>query len=93
MTDAKDELRDRFEEHTEDTGGTRGAQDSDTTRSRSQYPMYLSEALQDELDETFKRYNAERTLDGQEEVEKHKDFLKEVVRAGLKGEWTDHVKD
>lgn len=96
-----DDLMDRFDdveesdetESTEDTKDTGHTRDTESTRSRSQYPMYLSEALQDELDQTFKRFNAERTLDDLEEVEKHKDFLEGVVRAGLDAEWEDYVVD
>lgn len=103
MSDGKDELRNRFEERTPDseepddteetdtTENTGHTRDTESTRSRSQYPMYLSEQLQDELDDTFKRFNAERTLDGKEEVEKHKDFLEGIVRAGLDQDWEEYV--
>ncbi|QLG30047.1 hypothetical protein HUG10_20815 (plasmid) [Halorarum halophilum] len=60
-----------------------GGTSEESTRSRSQCPMYLSEQLQGDLDRTFKRYNAKRTLDGDDEVEKHKHFLEGLVRAGL----------
>lgn len=97
-----DDLMARFDEvegETEDadttghTDTTSSTKNTESTRSRSQYPMYLSEQLQDELNQTFKRFNAERTLDGKEEVEKHKDFLEGVVRAGLDVEWEDYVID
>lgn len=130
MSDGRDELRDRFEDHlaepsgsTEDTEDTDGSEDtaeaddagdagetghtghtetaegsgdgdaSDTTRSRSQYAMYLSESLQDELDETFEQFNAQRTLDGEPKVEKHRDFLESVVRAGLEADWEGRIDE
>lgn len=102
-----DDLMDRFpddEEKTQDSDGTNDTGDTDTaqeasdtgdtesTRSRSQYPMYLSDALQDELNTTFKRFNAQRTLDDEPEVEKHKDFLEAIVSAGLDAEWEDYIE-
>ena len=98
MTDPKDELRGRFQDHveksdnTDNTGNTEdadyagdasNAQDTDSTRSRSQYAMYLSEDLQKELNNSFERLNAQRVLDDKEKVEKHRHFLEGVVRAGL----------
>lgn len=74
--------------HTEETGQTSGTR----TRSRSQYPMYLSERLQDELDETYERERAERTLDGREAIEKHSDFLEAVVWEGLESDWEERLE-
>ena len=53
------------------------------TRSRSQYPMYLSEELQEDLDDRFNKFNARRELNDEEQVEKHKHFLEGLVRSAL----------
>lgn len=101
-----DDLMDRFDDvedseettdQTEDTGHTDTTDDGGgtsadgSTRSRSQYPMYLSDDLQEELNDTFDRFNAQRTLDGDGSVEKHKDFLEAVVREGLDGDWQSRI--
>lgn len=101
-----DDLMDRFDDvedseettdQTEDTGHTDTTDDGGgtsadrRTRSRSQYPMYLSDDLQEELNDTFDRFNAQRTLDGEGSVEKHKDFLEAVVREGLDGDWQSRI--
>ncbi|MDY6776831.1 MAG: hypothetical protein SVQ76_01870 [Candidatus Nanohaloarchaea archaeon] len=54
-----------------------------STRSRSQYPMYLSEELQDRLDDRYKKFNARRELNDKEQVEKHKHFLEGLIRSAL----------
>lgn len=59
---------------------------TESTRSRSQYPMYLSEELQDKLDDRFNKFNARRELDDEEQVEKHKHFLEGLVRSALDSE-------
>lgn len=56
---------------------------SDSTRSRSQYPIYLSGELQEELDDRYNKFNARRELDDREQVEKHRHFLEGVIRSAL----------
>jgi hypothetical protein len=56
---------------------------SDSTRSRSQYPIYLSGELQEELDDRYNKFNARRELDDKEQVEKHRHFLEGVIRSAL----------
>jgi hypothetical protein len=91
-----DDLMERFDEaegsesdddepeRTETAGGGATSESATTaTRSRSQYPMYLSEELQEELDDRFNKFNARRELDDQEQVEKHKHFLEGLIRVAL----------
>lgn len=88
--EATDQTDDTGHTDTTDAGGGMSGQ-SGSTRSRSQYPMYLSDDLQEELNDTFDRFNAQRTLDGEGSVEKHKDFLEAVVREGLDGDWQSRI--
>lgn len=74
-----DEDEDEEEESTEPDSSTSSA----STRSRSQYPMYLSEELQEELDDRFNKFNARRELDDKQQVEKHKHFLEGLIRSAL----------
>jgi hypothetical protein len=94
-----DDLMDRFDEVEEEkqTEGTTEETDSESvdtenrgsksstaaTRSRSQYPMYLSEELQEELDDRFNKFNARRELNDEKQVEKHKHFLEGLIRSAL----------
>lgn len=57
--------------------------DGPSLREQRHVAMYLSEALQEELNDSFERLNAQRILDDKEKVEKHRHFLEGVVRAGL----------
>lgn len=54
-----------------------------STRSRSQYPLYLSEDLQEKLDDRFNKFNARRELNDEQQVEKHKHFLEGLIRSAL----------
>lgn len=76
---------------TEETNTTQETSETESTRSRSQYPMYLNDDLQDELNTTFERFNAQRTLDDEPTVEKHKDFLEAIVSAGLDANWEEYI--
>jgi hypothetical protein len=101
MSDEKPGLGDRFADHMDDPDETDGTSDTghtdhsnqDTTRSRSQYAMYLPDELQAELDDVFERVNAQRVIDGEAKLEKHKDFLTAVVRAGLDADWEDELDE
>lgn len=88
-----DDLMDRFDDVEESVTDTDADTDADTetdeeshsdsTRSRSQYPIYLSGELQEELDDRYNKFNARRELDDQEQVEKHRHFLEGVIRSAL----------
>ena len=84
-----DDLMDRFddvEESVTDPDADRENQKesgSDATRSRSQYPIYLSGELQEKLDDRYNKFNARRELDDKEQVEKHRHFLEGVIRSAL----------
>jgi len=84
-----DDLMDRFddvEESVTDPDADREGKtesSSDSTRSRSQYPIYLSGELQEELDDRYNKFNARRELDDKEQVEKHRHFLEGVIRSAL----------
>jgi hypothetical protein len=84
-----DDLMDRFDDgegsvtDTDADTETDEESHSDSTRSRSQYPIYLSRELQEELDDRYNKFNARRELDDQEQVEKHRHFLEGVIRSAL----------
>ena len=84
-----DDLMDRFddvEESVTDPDADRENKkesSSDSTRSRSQYPIYLSGELQEQLDDRYNKFNARRELDDKEQVEKHRHFLEGVIRSAL----------
>lgn len=66
--------------------GSRPGPDPDPTSTRStrtKYPIYLTETFQEELNQRYKRMNAQRIMDDEPEIEKHKHFLEAVLRAGL----------
>lgn len=68
------------------SGGSRPGPDPDPTSTRStrtKYPIYLTETFQEELNQRYKRMNAQRIMDDEPEIEKHKHFLEAVLRAGL----------
>ncbi|MFB6177559.1 MAG: hypothetical protein ABEI99_10520 [Halobaculum sp.] len=60
-----------------------GRGDGSPVRDRTNYTIYVSDSVRDDLDEQFRRFNAERTLDGKPEVQKHDHFIEAVLRAGL----------
>lgn len=90
-----DDLMDRFDDAEKGSDGTQnstevaqGSEESskssdNSTRSRSQYPVYLSESLQERLDDRFNKLNARRELDDREQVEKHKHFLEGLIKSAL----------
>lgn len=82
-----DDLMDRFddveESVTDPDREDKKESSSDSTRSRSQYPIYLSGELQEELDDRYNKFNARRELDDKEQVEKHRHFLEGVIRSAL----------
>lgn len=74
-------------DHTRETsdqdGPPEGVDTGEATRTRSQYAMYLPDGLQEELDGLYDQYNGQSLIDGEGGIEKHKDFLEGVIRAGL----------
>lgn len=101
-----DDLMDRFDDaetQDEDTGtdtdvdqgSEDGSQQSESsTRSRSQYPVYLSEELQEKLDDRFNKFNARRELDDKEQVEKHRHFLEGLIKSALEQDsFEDYVEE
>ena len=57
--------------------------EQDTARSRSPFPLYITPELKEGVQKRFEKFNAERTLDDQPQVEKHKHFMQGLLRAGL----------
>lgn len=91
-----DSSDDETQEEEEDTHSNSRNRISSTksTRSRSQYPMYLSEALQEDLDDRFNKFNARRELDNEEQVEKHKHFLEGLIKSALElGDYEEYVEE
>ena len=72
--------------HTGDTGHT---ENTDSTRNRTQYVMYLPDDLQEELNNLYDQYNGQSLINGNGGIEKHKDFLEGLVRAGLENDDLD----
>jgi hypothetical protein len=100
--DAEEETETNKGETAKDQTGTEGVETKDadmqstteSTRTRTQYPMYLSEELQDELDDRFNKFNARRELNDEEQVEKHKHFLEGLVRSALDSDdFEEYVKE
>ncbi|WP_266080806.1 hypothetical protein [Haladaptatus caseinilyticus] len=67
--------------------------DTDSTRNRTQYVMYLPDDLQQELNDLYDQYNGQSLVNGNGGIEKHKDFLEGLVRAGLDNENLDEYID
>lgn len=62
---------------------TEADDDAGTTRSRSPFPLYIRPSLKESVNQRFDRFNAERTLDDEPQVEKHAHFIQGLLRAGL----------
>lgn len=77
---------------TESTGTQPGPErDPDSTRNRKQVAFYLSEETRERLSERYDEYDALSKLAGEGGIEKHKDFLEPVVRAGLESDQLDDL--
>ena len=76
-------------ESTQITESTKSAQEDDeevkqdTARSRSPFPLYITPELKEGVQNRFEKFNAERTLNDEPQVEKHKHFMQGLLRAGL----------
>ena len=57
--------------------------EQDTARSRSPFPLYITPNLKEGVQKRFEKFNAERTLNDDPQVEKHKHFMQGLLRAGL----------
>jgi len=68
-----DENRDETESETEEG----------TVRSRSPFPLYVTPGLKETVQNRFEKFNAQRTLNDEAQVEKHKHFMEGLLRAGL----------
>lgn len=54
-----------------------------TVRSRSPFPLYVTPELKETVQSRFEKFNAQRTLNDEPQVEKHKHFMEGLLRAGL----------
>lgn len=54
-----------------------------TVRSRSPFPLYVTPELKESVQNRFEKFNAQRTLNDEPQVEKHKHFMEGLLRAGL----------
>lgn len=68
---------------TDVTPNTQKTEDKDTARSRSPFPLYITPELKDSVQDRFEKFNAERTLNDEPKVEKHRHFMQGLLRAGL----------
>ena len=74
MASAKGEQREESELDSETEG---------TVRSRSPFPLYVTPELKETVQNRFEKFNAQRTLNDEAQVEKHKHFMEGLLRAGL----------
>jgi hypothetical protein len=54
-----------------------------TVRSRSPFPLYVTPELKETVQSRFEKFNAQRTLNDEPQVEKHRHFMEGLLRAGL----------
>lgn len=57
--------------------------EDDTVRSRSPFPLYVTPELKKTVQNRFEKFNAQRTLNDEPQVEKHKHFMEGLLHAGL----------
>lgn len=62
---------------------TEAGSGADTVRSRSPFPLYVTPELKATVQGRFEKFNAQRTLNDEPQVEKHKHFMEALLRAGL----------
>jgi hypothetical protein len=62
---------------------TESGASEDTVRSRSPFPLYVTPELKGRVQNRFEKFNAQRTLNDEPQVEKHKHFMEGLLRAGL----------
>lgn len=74
-------------QNTSDTGSKPGPEkDPDSTRNRTQVPLYLDEDRADALNDLYDQLDAKSKLDGDGGIEKHRDFMSAVVDLALESE-------
>lgn len=73
-TDTTSEM-DKEDNGSESEGGT--------VRSRPPFPLYVTPELKETVQNRFEKFNAERTLNDEPQVEKHKHFMEGLLHAGL----------
>jgi len=62
---------------------TESETEDSTVRSRSPFPLYVTPELKETVQDQFEKFNAQRTLNDEQQVEKHKHFMEGLLRAGL----------
>jgi len=73
--------------NTNNTGSKPGPEkDPDSTRNRTQVPMYLDDERADALNELYDRLDARSKLAGEGGIEKHADFMRALVDFALDSE-------
>lgn len=85
----KQRLSDSGEERRSMVSEDNQREKTDSTNSREQFPMYLSDELREDLDDRFEKFNARRRLDDLETIEKHKHFMEGLIRNGLEKDGLD----
>lgn len=71
-----------LEESKDDSEHEAGSKEG-TVRSRSPFPLYVTPELKETVQSRFEKFNAQRTLNDEPQVEKHKHFMEGLLRAGL----------
>lgn len=74
---------DESSEDDETGNGTESETEEGTVRSRSPFPLYVTPDLKETVQNRFEKFNAQRTLNDEAQVEKHKHFMEGLLRAGL----------
>lgn len=70
-----------------DTGSKPGPdRDETATRHRRQVPMYLPDSKADELNELYERLDGQSKVAGEGGIEKHADFMEELVDFAIEHE-------
>lgn len=67
----------------DDEGDKTEAPDKGTVRSRSPFPLYVTPDVKQAVQDRFEKFNAQRTLNDEPQVEKHKHFMEGLLQAGL----------
>lgn len=79
-----DSTGDATEDTSESTGSTGSAStEESSTRSMTQYSMYLPEELQRELNTLYQRINLQRLENDKSEIEKNRHFNRAVIETAL----------
>jgi hypothetical protein len=63
--------------------------DGDAIRERTQYAMYLTDELQERLNDRYRRFNAKQALDGRPEAEKNRHFHDALLGIALDSDELD----